>query len=194
MVNRISKTPFKINQTLLDYITGEGAKHDLLIDIYTKHKYADLEKRTKYQQSLFTSHNSKVMLQETILGLAEFYRKFYKIYFPIRLDQRGRLYCSPSYLNYQSNELSKALILLANPGIITRTNMKSVIYLKSYGANCFGGLISKGSVKSKLEWIDNNLNYIINYDNGKFLNKAKDKLLFLSFCIQYKRLYSFITE
>lgn len=25
MVNKINKTPFKFNQTLLDYITGEGA-------------------------------------------------------------------------------------------------------------------------------------------------------------------------
>lgn len=151
MVNQISSTPFKINQTLLDYITGEGAKHNLLIDVHTKHKFADLEKRTKYQQSVFASHNSKIVLQETILGLAEFYRNFSKFYFPLRLDQRGRIYCSPSYLNYQSNELSKALLLFAYPGIINKNDMQSVVYLKTYGANCYGGIIAKGSVKSKLE-------------------------------------------
>ena len=67
------------------------------------------------------------MLQETTLGLAEFYRKFSKIYFPIRLDQRGRLYCSPAYLKYQSNELSKALVLFAYPGIINKNNLEIVI-------------------------------------------------------------------
>ena len=46
MANKINSTPFKINQTLLDYITGEGAKHNLLIDVRTKHKYQDLEKKS----------------------------------------------------------------------------------------------------------------------------------------------------
>lgn len=99
MVNNISKTPFKINQFLLDYINNKGLKHNLLIDCNAKHKYDDMEKRTKYQKSQLASHNSKVILQETILGIADFYRNFSKIYFPIRLDQTGRLYCIPSYLN-----------------------------------------------------------------------------------------------
>ena len=120
MVNKLASTPFKINQTLLDYITGEESKHNLLTDVYTEHKFANLEKRSKYQQSVFASHNSKVVLQETILGLADYYRKFSKIYFPVRLDKRGRLYCSSNYLNYQSNELSKALLLFAYPGTILK--------------------------------------------------------------------------
>lgn len=194
MVNNITGTPFKINQTLLDYITGEGTKHNLLIDVTIKHKFADLDKRTKYQKSVFASHNSKVVLQETILGIADFFRKFSQIYFPVRLDQRGRLYCISSYLNYQSNELSKALLSFAIPGILTKNSTQSVIYLKTYGANCYGGTIAKGSIKSKLEWIDKNIDDIINYDNGTLLKKANDKLLFLSFCIEYKRYYDFLMD
>lgn len=53
------------------------------------------------------------------------------------MDQRGRIYCSPSYLNYQSSELSKALTLFANLGVIHRNKMESVNYMKAYGANCF---------------------------------------------------------
>ena len=103
MINNISSIAFKINQPLLDYIYNEGSKHNLLIDPYAKHKFEDLEKITRYEQSVYISHNSKIVLQETILGIADFYRRFDKIYFPVRLDQRGRLYCSPHYLNYQSN-------------------------------------------------------------------------------------------
>lgn len=62
------------------------------------------------------------------------------------------------------------------------------------GANCYGGIIAKGSVKSKLEWVDNNLDNILDYNNGFLLKKAKDKLLFLSFCIEYKRFYNFILD
>lgn len=126
LVNNISSTPFKINQDLLDYICNEGLKHNLLIDPYAKHKYSDLEKLNKHQKGVLASHNSKVVLQETILGIAEFYRKFSKIYFPVRVDQRGRLYCSPNYYNYQSNELSKALILFADAGVVHRNKMDNI--------------------------------------------------------------------
>lgn len=150
MVNNISSTPFKINQDLLDYICNEGLKHNLLIDPYAKHKFSDLEKLSKYQKGVLASHNSKVVLQESILGIAEFYRKFSKIYFPLRIDQRGRIYCS-NYFNYQSNELSKALILFADAGVVHRNKMDSNIYMKAYAANCFGGLVSKASIKVKIE-------------------------------------------
>lgn len=191
MVNNISRTPFKINQTLLDYINNEGMKHDLLIDPDVTHKFEYLEKRNKYPRGVLASHKSKVILQQTILELADFYRSFSKIYFPVRLDQRGRLYCSPSYLNYQSNELSKALLLFAEPGIINRGDGTSIAYLKAYGANCYGDSISKSSVMEKIKWVDNNITNIINYDNGTLLNKAKEKLLFLAFCIEFKRFYEF---
>lgn len=194
LVNDISNTPFKINQPLLDYINTESDIHNLLIDINAKHKYEDLEKMTKYQKSSLASHKSKVVLQETILGLAEFYSNFSKIYFPVRLDQRGRLYCSPSYLNYQSNELSKALILFAEPGIIRKENMSSMIYLNAYGVNCYCGSIKNTSLKSKSDWVDKNVDNIINYDNGILLSKANDKLLFLAFCMEYKRFYDFYTN
>lgn len=131
LVNKISSTPFKINQELLDYINTNWVKHDLLLDPYAKHKFHDLEKITKYQQSVLASYNSKIILQENILGIAEFYRGFSKIYFPLRLDQRGRLYYSPSYLNYQLNELSKVLLLFADPGIINKNNMESITYFKA---------------------------------------------------------------
>ena len=137
---------------------------------------------------------SKIILQETVLGLAEFYSRFNEIYFPVRLDQRGRLYCSPAYLNYQSNDLAKALLLFAIPGIIKRDDKQAVKYLKAYGANCYGGRISKASINTKIERINNNVNDIINFDNGKLLNKAQDKLLFLAFCMEFKRYYEFYVD
>ena len=62
--------------------------------------------------------------------------------------------------------------------------------MKAYSANCYGA-IAKASIKAKLEWVDKNLADIINYDNRILLKKATDKLLFLSFCIEFKRFYDF---
>ena len=200
LVNNISKTPFKINQSLLDYITIEGDPHGLLIDPEAEHKYEfamriDPQHRlNKTQRGILASHRSKIVLQETILGLAEFYRRFSCIYFPVQLDQRGRLYCSPAYLNYQGSELAKALLLFAEPGVITKGRMDSIIYLKAYGVNCYGGIASKASIQRKSDWVDKNIENSFHYDNGILLGKAKDKFAFLAFCMEYKRFYDFYTD
>jgi DNA-directed RNA polymerase len=54
------------------------------------------------------------------------------------------------------------------------------------------GAISKKSLAAKQEWVDSNIQDIINFDNGKLLSKANDKLLFLAFCIEFKRFHEFI--
>ncbi len=64
--------------------------------------------------------------------------------------------------------------------------------MKAYGANCFRGNINKMSIKSKIEWVDKNYKNILDFDNGILLNKAKDKLLFLSFCMEFKRYNDFL--
>ena len=194
MVNNINGTAFKINVSLLDFILDPlNDKYNLLMDSTKEHKYANV-KRSRSQDRAYKSYNSKVTLQETVLEIVSFFRNFNEIYFPVRLDQRGRLYCSPVFFNYQSNELAKALLLFAKPGIIFKTNYEPIMYLKAYGANCFGGGISKQSIQSKQKWVDDRIDNIINYENGVLLTKAKDKLLFLAFCMEFKRFYNFYCD
>jgi DNA-directed RNA polymerase len=49
-------------------------------------------------------------------------------------------------------------------------------------------------LNKKLEWANTNKQNIIEYDNGILLEKAKDKLLFLAFCIEYKRYVEFMNN
>ena len=127
------------------------------------------------------SLRSKYNLQETILGLADFYKNFSNIYFPLRLDSRGRIYCSSSYLHYQSTELAKALLLFAKPGVISKKNLDDTKFLEFYGVNCFGK--DKLSDHFKRKWIRDNIVDILDYDNGILLNKAKNKFLFFAWSI-----------
>lgn len=76
MVNNMSSTPFKINTQLLDYLNNFGVKKGLLLDIHEKHRFESVKKINKYQEKTYSSDRSKVILQETILSLAEFYRNF----------------------------------------------------------------------------------------------------------------------
>lgn len=62
MINKISRTPFKINKALLDYITFDD-KHSLLIDIKAKHEFSGKKKEEfkKYQLRKLASFNSKIV-------------------------------------------------------------------------------------------------------------------------------------
>jgi DNA-directed RNA polymerase len=42
--------------------------------------------------------------------------------------------------------------------------------------------------------VHDNLYDIINYENGKLLENAKEKVLFLAFCIEYKKYPEFIND
>jgi DNA-directed RNA polymerase len=77
MINNISSTPYKINTELFDYILMN--KHNLLINPDESSKYENIKKKSKYQQSKYNSHISKLNLQEIIIGLAEFWGGTYTL-------------------------------------------------------------------------------------------------------------------
>lgn len=151
LVNNTSKVPFKVNKELLAILnTDLGTK--LLLD---NKIINELENSSvylsKYKLTKLTSLKSKLLQPEFVLKIANLYKEFNSIYFPVKLDHRGRLYCLPSYFNYQSSSLAKSLLLFSIPGIINKSDLNSSSYLKSYGANCFVGVIAKSSLESKCQ-------------------------------------------
>lgn len=191
MVNNINATPYKINKEVLSFILEYGVMYDIIMDINKKHEYSDI-KRTKRQDRIYRSHMSKIILEQNILGIATTYKNVPNMYFPVRLDQRGRVYCEPNYLNYQSNELAKSLISFVHPGKIKRNDNVAISYFKAYGAICYGNGLEKKSLNKRVQWIDENIKDIINYKDGYLIQKAKNKCLFLAFCIEYTRFYKFL--
>ena len=165
----------------------------MISDINKKHEYSDI-KRTKRQDKIYRAYMSKTILEQNILGIAISYKNVPNIYFPIRSDQWGRLYCEPNYFNYQSNELSKSLISFSIPGKLKIKDTTAIEYFKAYGANCYGNGLDKKSINRRVSWINDNFNDIINYKNGKLLKKAKNKSLFLAFCMEYIRFNVFLCE
>jgi len=150
-INNMSSTPFKVNKDLLDYLLRHNSEHQLLISPDYVHKYEKVKSRTKSQEKEYQSFLSKKLLQEFVINIAQTYSNVSEIYFPVKLDNRGRIYTVPSYFNYQSTELAKALISFAIPGIIHRNDTAAIEYLKAYGSNCFGNGLDKKSYTKKLE-------------------------------------------
>lgn len=187
MVNKISSVPFKINEKVLDFILLNNEKYNFYCDINVIHPLALKAKLSGKQEKELQSFNSKRNLELNVLGLASIFRDIPFFYIPVRLDYRGRLYCMSEYLNYQSIDLAKGLLSFSEEESVSLSDTKAIDYLKIFGANCYGHKIDKLSFKERREWVENNVVDIINYENGILLNQAENKILFLSFCFEYKK-------
>lgn len=56
-----------------------------------------------------------------ILQIANIKKKI-TIYFPVKLDQTGRIYCINCYFYYKANDLAKSLLLFNKSDIIQRND------------------------------------------------------------------------
>jgi DNA-directed RNA polymerase len=153
MINNISSVAYRINSDVLDFIITNDKKYNLLLDTGKEHP---LElKRRKEKLSVketkeLDSYLTTKLLQDNILGIALLYRDIPSIYFPVRIDNRGRIYCETDFLNYQSTGLAKSLLLFSSPEKVCKSDQISINYLKIYGANCFGNKIDKASFKDRI--------------------------------------------
>ena len=86
-----------------------------------------------------------------ILGLALLYKNIPEFYIHVRIDNRGRVYCMVDYLNYQSIELAKSLLLFSKGEKIYKSDTEAINFLKIFGANCFGNGFDKKSFKDRVE-------------------------------------------
>jgi DNA-directed RNA polymerase len=185
MVNKINSVAFKINGNVLDFILLNNDKYGFFTKANYIHPLSLKQKLTLGEKREIESFNSRKHLELNILGLATIFSEVPCIYLPVRLDYRGRLYCITEYLNYQGIELAKGLLQFSMGEKVYLSDNLAIKYLKIFGANCFGNKLEKKSFKDRIVWVDNNLEDIVNIDNGILLNKAENKILFLSFCFEF---------
>jgi len=154
IINGIASTPFCINKALLNYIKENNNRFKLLLyDPYIGLSDTDVKsiRQDKVKYAEFTSAVSKYNLERHIISIATLYENQKNIYFPMKMDSRGRIYCIPMYLQYQGTELAKSLLLFANKTKLKLSDSRSMEYLYCYGANCYGNTIDKLSMSSKIQ-------------------------------------------
>lgn len=193
LVNNINGVGYKINRDVFNFVSNEGdgifKKELVVFDLDKIQEISNIKikdfkgkKLEEYQATL-----SKITLQKNILGIAKVFMEVDQFFIPVRLDSRGRLYCTAEYLNYQSTELAKSLLLFRKGEMVSKANKTAISYLKVYGANCYGNKIEKMSGSIREKWVDDNHNEILNFRDGVLLSKADSPFLFLAFCFEYER-------
>ena len=185
LINNINSLGFKINTNVLNFIESSDLNIDLTLDSRNVHPLSEKDKLTKYEYLEYTSFLSKRELEDNILNIAKVYSNVNEFFLPKKRYFTGRLYCISECLNYQSTELAKSLLLFSKSEKIYKWDLKSIQYLKAYGANCFGNKLDKKSWKDRSKWVDDNTDKIINFKNGELILKAEKKLLFIAFFFEY---------
>ncbi len=188
LANNVNSVPYKINKDVLDFVRNYGNIYNLL-EIENYEHLIDKSKLNMMEHTNLESFLSKKILCENILGLATAYSNVNEFYLPIRIEFRGRLNCISDYLNYQSNDLAKSLLLFSRGEKLYKTNLKGLGYFKAYGANCYGNKMDKKSWNDRINWVNVNESDIINFYNGKLISEADNKLLFIAFCFEYNKMY-----
>ena len=198
LINGLSKVPYRINTDTLEYIKLYGLEKDIILndsdDKLQKFIQSPYNSFNKDERSLYRSLYSRILLEKNILSIADCFSSVDNIYFPVRLDQRTRIYCETDYFDYQKNDLAKGLISFVIPGIIKKIDKEVIKYFKGYGANMFGDGLDKRALNYKARWVDDNKENILDFRNNNIVNKAENKACFVSFCFEYERFIDFYLD
>lgn len=128
-------------------------------DAQTKQEISDWKRRASATYAFNAKRASRTRACSTTLRLAMEFSKYEAIYFPHRLDFRGRMYPIPAYLQPQGNDLARGLLTYAKALPITEEN-GGVRWLAIHLASCWGH--DKLSFGDRIQWT---------YDNEEMLRR-----------------------
>ena len=214
-VNTMQNTPYKINKFILHVMQEAwdkglavgGMPPNVNYDI--PNKPHDIEtnsaSRKEWKKKAVMVHTenarmfSKRLLYAKIMWLADKFKDYATLYFPLQLDFRGRAYCVPAFLNYQSITGAKALLSFAHGKEITKEN-KGDYWLAIHGANMFGE--DKISLQERVEWVNKNEDWILKCAEDPMNNRkwedASNAYQFLAFCDEWSKFkkegYGFVSH
>lgn len=186
-INFLQNTPYIINNEVLDVIIdliNDNKLSDLIItDFHPEssnlNNFMKNKDYVKVNEILTT--NSLCYNNMNILSNAMLLRNMVNIYYPIFIDWRGRYYTYTPANSYQGSDLAKSLILFKKGSILNDNGIKS---LKIFTGLSYS-LIGKVSNNDIINWVDDNIDDIVNIKNGFWL-KAKEPFMALAASIELK--------
>lgn len=134
------------------------------------------------------------------LEIARQYADEEELYFPHKMDFRGRIYPIPTFIHPQMDDTGRSLLEFAKGKHINKIGLA---YLKVHGANCYEEVqvspvetlkLSGLTLQERVQWVDDNIDKIKAsaenpYDNRWWL-EAEKPYLFLAFCFDLSSFYT----
>ena len=202
-INTMQNTPFKINRFILkvmqtawdngDAIGGMPPNRNLDIPNKPHDIETNRESRKEWKKRAVIAHTenarmfSKRLLYAKIIWLAQKFKDYATLFYPLQFDFRGRAYCVPAFLNYQSIGGAKAMLLFSNGKEITPEN-RGEFWLAVHGANMYGE--DKISLDDRVKWVNDNEQWIVNCAQDPFRHRewedASNAFQFLAFCEEWR--------
>ena len=197
-VNNIQRVPWKINKKILDVaqkcwdLERVFEFHEVPMQPYLEggHEKPDELRIWKAKQDKIRRMNearrSKRLQHAKVMHLAKKYSEWDDVYFPTRVDYRGRVYYMPAYLHPQGSDLARGLLQFGRgEQVVDEDDLERVLI---HGANAYG---VKGSLDERLAWIESRKQEILECAEDPMTNdwwtEASEPFGFLAFCFEYQQ-------
>lgn len=208
-LNAMQDTPFTINKQVLEasekilasggglgfprtepipqlpWLTGEFTHDELKAH---KKKMTNIIKQNQ-------ARASKALRATMSVSTAKKFAEYDKIYFPWNMDYRGRCYPVPSCLSPQGDDITKALLLFAEPNECK--NKDDYRWLAIHGANMAGH--DKITLDERIAWVKKHTKEILSSANDPlgytwWYEESKNDypLEFLAFCFEWQKLQEWL--
>lgn len=204
-LNALQETPFRINKDILEVseqIIATGGNlggfpqtepYEMLPELLEPYTEEELKEHKKKQVAIIKRNQrrqSKALRALMAIGTAKRFKDYERIYFPHNMDYRGRCYPIPTSLSPQGDDITKALLVFAEPAPCK--NKDDWKWLAIHGANLAGH--DKISFAERIQWVeDNTVNIIASADDPlgyTWWSKEAENdypMEFLAFCFEWKR-------
>lgn len=211
-LNALQETPFKINKEILEVsekIIATGGNlggfpqtepYEMLPQLPEPYTEEELREHKKKQVAIIKRNQrrqSKALRALMAVGTAKRFKDYERIYFPHNMDYRGRCYPIPTSLSPQGDDITKALLVFAEPAPCK--NEDDWKWLAIHGANLAGH--DKISFAERIQWVeDNTLNIIASAEDPlgyTWWSKEAENdypMEFLSFCFEWKRFKEWMSQ
>jgi len=196
--NNVQRVPWQINKQILDVaqkcweLERVFDFHEVPMQPYLEngHERPEELRQWKFKQDkirrMNESNRSKRLQHAKVMHLAKKYSEWDEVYFPARIDYRGRVYYMPAYLHPQGSDLARALLQFADGQQVT--DEEDAERLLVHGANAWG---IKGSLMERVAWVGSHKNDILECAADPMTNdwwmEASEPFGFLAFCLEYQQ-------
>ncbi|EAN34213.1 DNA-dependent RNA polymerase family protein [Theileria parva strain Muguga] len=195
IVNKFSQVPWIINSQMLKLIkhicnsqTDMPIKQHLPVNTNIN-LMENINTTISNITSLSSNELSELSLFLRRIKIADAFANERRLYMPLNIDFRGRMYPLSPYLNHMNDDLCRSLLLFSEK---RKLGNRGLFWLKVHSSNMYGN--DKISFEDRVKWVDEHISIITELVkspfkdfNQNFWVKADKPFQFFASCVELVR-------